>query len=75
MNSVREFLEHPQLAARNRWADIGSEAGPLRALTPRCRWKASSLGWATCRRLDSTRRRFSPSSVLPDVVEGWERRR
>jgi itaconate CoA-transferase len=34
MNSVREFLEHPQLAARGRWTSIGSEAGPIRALPP-----------------------------------------
>ena len=34
MNSMREVLEHPQLATRGRWTDIGSEAGPLRALKP-----------------------------------------
>jgi itaconate CoA-transferase len=34
MNSVPEFLEHPQLDARGRWTEIGSEAGPLRALRP-----------------------------------------
>jgi crotonobetainyl-CoA:carnitine CoA-transferase CaiB-like acyl-CoA transferase len=34
MNSVREFLDHPQLSARDRWRDIDSPAGPLRALRP-----------------------------------------
>jgi itaconate CoA-transferase len=34
MNSVREVLEHPQLAVRGRWTEIGSDAGPLRALKP-----------------------------------------
>jgi itaconate CoA-transferase len=34
MNSVREVLEHPQLASRRRWTEVGSEAGPLRALKP-----------------------------------------
>ena len=34
MNSVDEFLDHPQLAARNRWKEIDSPAGPLRALVP-----------------------------------------
>ena len=34
MNSVQGFLEHPQLSARHRWADIGSSAGPLRTLVP-----------------------------------------
>ncbi|HUE89799.1 MAG TPA: CaiB/BaiF CoA-transferase family protein [Vicinamibacterales bacterium] len=33
-NSVREFVEHPQLAARNRWCNVGSPAGPVRALKP-----------------------------------------
>jgi itaconate CoA-transferase len=34
MNSVAEFLEHPQLIGRGRWREIGSPAGPLRALMP-----------------------------------------
>ena len=34
MNSVREYLDHPQLAARHRWRDVDSPAGPLRALLP-----------------------------------------
>ncbi len=28
------MLEHPQLAARDRWTEVGSPAGPLRALRP-----------------------------------------
>ena len=34
MNSVQEFIDHPQLSERNRWRDIDSPAGPLRALLP-----------------------------------------
>ncbi|MFQ5576177.1 MAG: CaiB/BaiF CoA transferase family protein [Anaerolineae bacterium] len=34
MRSVQEFVEHPQLAARNRWREVDSPAGPLRALLP-----------------------------------------
>jgi itaconate CoA-transferase len=34
MNSVHEFLAHPQLEARGRWRTIGSPAGPLRAIAP-----------------------------------------
>ena len=34
MRSVQEFLEHPQLAARDRWREVGSPAGPLDALIP-----------------------------------------
>jgi crotonobetainyl-CoA:carnitine CoA-transferase CaiB-like acyl-CoA transferase len=34
MNSVQEFLEHPQLASRKRWRDIDSPVGKLSALIP-----------------------------------------
>jgi crotonobetainyl-CoA:carnitine CoA-transferase CaiB-like acyl-CoA transferase len=34
MRDVRGLLDHPQLAARDRWREVGSTAGPLRALRP-----------------------------------------
>ncbi|HLG59611.1 MAG TPA: CaiB/BaiF CoA-transferase family protein [Vicinamibacterales bacterium] len=34
MNTIHEFLEHPQLAARDKWRMVDSPAGPLRALVP-----------------------------------------
>ncbi|HEV2992569.1 MAG TPA: CaiB/BaiF CoA-transferase family protein, partial [Candidatus Angelobacter sp.] len=34
LNSVQEFVDHPQLAARDRWREIESPVGPLRALVP-----------------------------------------
>lgn len=34
MNSMREFWDHPQLAARDRWRSVQSPVGPLRALRP-----------------------------------------
>ncbi len=34
MNTMHEFWEHPQLAARGRWRMVGSPVGPLRALMP-----------------------------------------
>jgi len=34
MNTVQEFLDHPQLAARDRWRMVASPAGPIRALVP-----------------------------------------
>ena len=34
MNTMREFLDHPQLAARARWRNVDSPVGPLRALIP-----------------------------------------
>jgi itaconate CoA-transferase len=34
MNTVAEFVAHPQLAARSRWCDVQSPAGMLRLLKP-----------------------------------------
>ena len=34
MRNVRGFLDHPQLEARDRWREVGSPVGPLRALIP-----------------------------------------
>ncbi|MCA1669043.1 MAG: CoA transferase [Thermomicrobia bacterium] len=34
LNSVPEFLDHPQLAARDRWQEVASPVGPLAMLKP-----------------------------------------
>ena len=34
MNEMQEFWDHPQLQARERWREIGSPVGPLKALLP-----------------------------------------
>lgn len=34
LRDVMEVAEHPQLAARDRWREVGSPVGPLRALLP-----------------------------------------
>jgi crotonobetainyl-CoA:carnitine CoA-transferase CaiB-like acyl-CoA transferase len=34
LNSMQEFWDHPQLAARGRWCEVGSPGGPLRAAKP-----------------------------------------
>ncbi len=34
LNTLQEFWDHPQLAARNRWREVASPAGALRALVP-----------------------------------------
>ncbi len=34
LNTIAQFLEHPQLAARDRWRTVDSPAGPLQALLP-----------------------------------------
>ena len=37
VNSVEEYLRHPQLAANGSWREIGSPVGPLKALRPPAR--------------------------------------
>ena len=46
MNTLREFLDHPQLAARDRWREVESPVGPLRALVPPIDsgWRAAAMG-------------------------------
>ena len=34
LNTMQEFWEHPQLAARGRWAEVDTQAGPIRAMKP-----------------------------------------
>lgn len=34
LNSVQQFADHPQLAARRRWCEVESPVGPLRAMLP-----------------------------------------
>jgi len=34
VNDVKAVVEHPQLAARNRWANVDTFAGPIQALLP-----------------------------------------
>ncbi|WP_239379995.1 CaiB/BaiF CoA-transferase family protein [Frankia sp. CIT1] len=34
LNTARDLLDHPQLAARNRWASVDSPVGPVRQLRP-----------------------------------------
>jgi itaconate CoA-transferase len=34
MRTIPDFTDHPQLEARDRWREVGSPVGPLRALLP-----------------------------------------
>ncbi|MGH3384820.1 MAG: CaiB/BaiF CoA transferase family protein [Nocardioidaceae bacterium] len=34
LNTVAEFWRHPQLEARDRWREVGTPGGPVRALVP-----------------------------------------
>src|SRR5688572_25153779 len=37
VNSMDEYLQHPQLASGDRWCEVDSPAGPIRALRPPAR--------------------------------------
>ncbi|PPI99633.1 formyl-CoA transferase [Nocardia nova] len=34
LNDMKGLIAHPQLAARDRWREVGTETGPIRALLP-----------------------------------------
>ena len=34
LNTVEQFAAHPQLSARDRWTEVGSPVGPIKALRP-----------------------------------------
>ena len=34
LNTMQEFWDHPQLAARGRWREVDTSAGPVRAAMP-----------------------------------------
>ena len=40
VNTMQEVWEHPQLAARKRWAQVDSPVGPMPALLPPGSWEA-----------------------------------
>jgi len=74
VNSVAGFLAHPQLTGRDRWRDIGSPAGPLRAMLPPVRMDdvepvmgdVPALGQHTDAILEEL-------GVAPDTVAAWRR--
>ena len=75
MNSIAEYLEHPQLAGRDLWREIGSPAGPLRALIPPVRMEGvEPVMGAMSRRSDSTPRPFSRSwASTRESMTAWRR--
>ena len=74
VNSVADFLAHPQLTSRDRWRDIGSPAGVLRATIPPVRMDdveplmgdVPALGQHTDAILEEL-------GVAPDTVATWRR--
>ena len=43
VNDIEDLWRHPQLAARGRWRDVGSPAGPVPALIPPGSWSDDEL--------------------------------
>jgi len=74
VNSVDQYLAHPQLAERDVWREIGSPAGPLRALVPPVRMAGvepvmgdvPALGQHTDRILDEL-------GVGREAIAAWRR--
>jgi itaconate CoA-transferase len=56
MNTVQEVTNHPQLAARDRWRDVPSAAGPVRMLVPPFNFEGMDI----------------PMSAIPSVGEHTE---
>jgi crotonobetainyl-CoA:carnitine CoA-transferase CaiB-like acyl-CoA transferase len=56
MNTVEELIDHPQLAARDRWRDVPSTAGPVRMLVPPFNFEGMDI----------------PMSAIPSVGEHTE---
>ena len=72
LNGVRGLAEHPQLAARGRWRDVDTPAGPVPALLP----PGLAQGWATVSGsvpalgadTDATRAEFAEHSTPPQLT-------
>jgi itaconate CoA-transferase len=74
MNSVHELIEHPQLAARGRWTEIGSEVGPLRALPPPAAMEGVAPVMGDIPALGQhTSAILQELGFAPDVVAAWKR--
>ncbi len=76
LNSMTEFLEHPQLAARDCWREIGSPVGPLRALVPPVRIEGVEPLMAAVPALGQhTDPILAELGFDPDVIAAWRSER
>jgi itaconate CoA-transferase len=74
VNSVGDFLEHPQVSGRDCWREIGSPGGPLRAMIPPVRMEGveptmgdvPSLGQHTEAILEEL-------GIARDTIAAWRR--
>ena len=74
MRTPQEFYDHPQLVARDRWRDVGSPGGPVRALLPPVvmQGREAAMGDvpALGQHSQDLRREFGPAGVAEDVAPG-----
>ena len=74
MNSVGEFLDHPQLADRDVWREIGSPAGPLRATIPPVRMEGVEPAMGDIPALGQhTDAILEELEVAPETIAAWRK--
>jgi crotonobetainyl-CoA:carnitine CoA-transferase CaiB-like acyl-CoA transferase len=74
MNTVHEFLEHPQLAARGKWREVDSPVGPLRALLPPFGFDDVEPRMGAIPALgEHTDRILTELGFDPDTIAGWRK--
>ena len=74
MNSVGEFLDHPQLADRDVWREIGSPAGPLRAMIPPVRMEGVEPAMGDVPALGQhTDAILEELEVAPETIAAWRK--
>jgi itaconate CoA-transferase len=72
MNSVGEFLEHPQLTARESWREIGSPSGTLRAMIPPVRMEGVEPSMGDVPSLGQhTDDILQELGIAHDTIEAW----
>ena len=74
MNTVGEFLDHPQLAGGGKWREIGSPAGPLRAMIPPVRMDGVEPAMGAVPALGQhTDAILEELGVARDTITAWRR--
>jgi itaconate CoA-transferase len=72
VNSVRQYLQHPQLTHRDCWRDIESPAGPVRALVPPVRMEGVEPVMGAVPALGQhTRAVLEELAFDPDAIARW----